>query len=93
MSTEPHIRRLLEACREQLDAEDVQSVVHLLEHGEPEMAFEGLVLDLIAADAYPENFQFAEWDALAKDLGLNKEAVFDGDFWSKFTKWGQKAGR
>ena len=88
MKHNEHIRRLFEACRHLISVDGAAQVQHYIEHGEHEMAFEGLVLELIAADATPPDFRFDEWEVLARQMGLVQDPVFDGDFWSKFVKWG-----
>ena len=60
------------------------------EHGEFEMAFEGLLIELITEGKKPKGFNAAEWIALGKEFELDKDSVFDGDIWEKFIEWASK---
>ena len=90
MTDEEQINRLFEACHDKISAEGAAQVAHYLEHGEPEMALEGLVLELIQADETPPEFVFVVWENLARRMRLNEDPVFDGEFWRKFMDWGKK---
>lgn len=72
-----------------LSLDRLEAVEHYLEHGEYEMAYEGLVIELYSIGLYPTNFNFTKWKELGLVFGLDKEAVFDEEFWDKFNKWGQ----
>ncbi len=79
------------ALSESLISEDgLQEVKHFFEHDEYEMAFEGLVIELMTINKYPEQYNYEEWKNMALKFGLDKESVFDGEFWNKFEKWGRK---
>lgn len=86
-------RKLLEEAinvsKSILSLEGLEGVEHYLQHGEYEMAYEGLVIELYASGLYPANFNFTDWKELGLVLGLDKESVFDEEFWDKFNKWGQ----
>ncbi|WP_312112829.1 hypothetical protein [Brevibacillus reuszeri] len=73
-----------------LSSEGRDGVEHYLEHGEYEMSFEGLVIELYTTRMYPPYFDFAKWKELGLAFGLDKESVFDEKFWDKFNEWGQK---
>lgn len=92
MTDEEKVRDLFEECRHLIEDDGASRVSHYIDHNEHEMAFEGLVLELISADATPKNFQFSEWEELARRMRLAEDAVFDGDFWSKFLAWGRTRG-
>jgi hypothetical protein len=62
-------------------------VRHYYDHGEYEMAFEGLVIELVKENKYPQSFVSAEWENLGIEFGLNKESIFDYYFWNKFIEW------
>jgi hypothetical protein len=84
---EAAVRRLLAVARDSLPADAVLAVEHYLEHSEFEMAFEGLLLEIM--QAFPNGFQ-ADWpyyESLATGLKLDVESVFDGEFWSKFVPY------
>ena len=91
MDTDARVRVLYEASAPLLSEDAAKGVLHYLEHGEPEMALEGLVLELIAANAAPAGIEFTVWEALARELHLDDEPIFDGEFWRKFTDWGRRA--
>ena len=71
-----------------ISSDAIEEVRHFYEHGEYEMSFEGLVIELMKVRKYPNNFNLNEWRELAISYGLNKETVFDGEFWVKFINWG-----
>ena len=56
MDPETEVRSCVEACSNVLPPEGLTEVRHFLDHGEYEMAFEGLVLELIQNDATPAAF-------------------------------------
>ncbi len=68
-----------------LPAESLTEVHHFLEHGEYEMAFEGLVLELVRNDAITDGFSVSKWLSVAEGLGLRDESVFVGDLWARLT--------
>lgn len=72
-----------------LSSEGLEGVEHYREHGEYEMSFEGLVIELYTTGKYPPYFKFTEWKELAVAFGLDEESVFDEKFWGKFVEWGQ----
>lgn len=83
------LRKLIEASKGILTAETLSSVMHYYEHGEYEMAYEGLVLELIRSGKHPPGFDFLEWKNLAVSFNLDNDPVFDRDFWGKFVEWGR----
>ncbi len=80
---------IIRTCRSLLPADAISEVEHYFAHGEHEMAFEGLVIELMRADVVPPAFAYEDWCALARELGLDKDSVFDGEFWTKFVTWGE----
>ncbi len=69
---------------------DLKEVQHFFEHGEYEMAFEGLVIELMIINKYPEQYNYQEWENIGLEFRLDKESVFDSELWNKFKKWGRK---
>lgn len=67
-----------------LDSESVNTIQHYLDHSEYEMAFEGLFIELMKANAAVEKNEKEAYFKLGRDLGLDEDSVFDGDFWEKF---------
>lgn len=68
---------------------ELKEVRHYFDHGEYEMALEGLLIELIHAKKHPKNFNYVEWEEMTKNYNLDKESIFDDDIWDKFVKWGQ----
>ena len=81
------VGRLVTSCSDLLSQPGLREVRHFLEHGEYEMAFEGLVLELMTTDRTPPDFSGREWLALGEQLGLRTESVFVADFWPRFCEW------
>lgn len=71
-----------------LQNDELEEVKHYYEHDEYEMALEGLLIELISAGKYPNNFDFIMWKDLVTNYGLNEESVFDEFIWDKFLEWG-----
>ncbi|MCA9274147.1 MAG: hypothetical protein KDA31_14010 [Phycisphaerales bacterium] len=89
MDSDAKIGEIIEACRPLLSKEALNGIDHWFSHDEWEIAFEGLVLHLIEADVVPPYFDFDEWCALGREIGLDKDSVIDGEFWTKFVTWGR----
>ena len=83
------IGAIIQDCRGILSDRALEVVDHYNEHGEFEMAFEGLVIELIKADAAPDSFDYEEWCGLLRAIGLDQEQVFDVEIWNKFIEWGR----
>lgn len=83
------IRKTLSLVKCDLDEESYNAVEHYLNHDEYEMAFEGLFIELIQSKSKPI-IDFKNSRKIALALGLDKESVFDGDFWIKFEKFLRK---
>lgn len=88
-STKERLKRFIKISEEIITIDSLEEVIHYYDHGEYEMAFEGLVIELINANRYPDNFIFYEWMELALEFNLDKESIFDGEFWRKFILWGE----
>ena len=92
MSNNPNniLESYILASKEKISDDGLEEILHYYEHGEYEMSFEGLVIELMNVRNYPNNFDFIDWKKLALYYGLDKETVFEGDFWMKFMNWGEK---
>lgn len=90
MSLEEEVRTALEACLPRLSDDAAREVRHYLEDDEPEMAFEGCMLALIGVDRLSAGVGFSTLSGLARRLRLDREPVFDGDFWGRFSRWGER---
>lgn len=78
------IKSILEIYREKLSSDAIDAVEHYLNHDEFEMGFEGLCLELLSiSDFLPEHR--LKCQELARTLGLDKESVFDAEFWKKLS--------
>ncbi|MFW8584364.1 hypothetical protein ACOJBM_03835 [Rhizobium beringeri] len=66
-----------------LDPESVAAIGLYLDNREYEMAFEGLFLELIKSRKTIK-LNAIECIGMARQLKLDKETVFDHQFWSKF---------
>lgn len=89
MDVAMRVAEIIGACRSVLSDEAIEGVDHYYEHGEPEMAFEGLLIELMKADAAPPTFDYDAWCALGRDCGLDEDCVFDAELWTKFLAWGK----
>lgn len=78
---------LIKECEEKLDKESVDEVMHFYNHGEYEMALEGLIIEMLKAQKYPKNYTIDILNELVLYYRLNIESVFDYHFWEKYTKW------
>lgn len=70
-----------------MPAKELSEVEHYYDHNEPEMAFEGLVIDLMNAGKYPEGVNYEAWKELGLHYELDSESVFRSNFWTEFQKW------
>jgi hypothetical protein len=78
------IVRLLNANKSLLAKEDVDYVTHYIAVDEYEMALEILCLALM----HKPEVSLADLEAMgvvAQQIGLDKESVYDSDFWTNFT--------
>ena len=83
------LQTYIEATKAVMPVEELSEVEHYYDHNEPEMAFEGLVIELMHAGKYPEGFNYEEWKELALHYGLHSESVFRSNFWTEFQTWGE----
>ena len=77
------INELIELCRAKLDSETIDAVQHYIKHDEFEMAFEGLFLDILIMDYWPEGLNIDNYCRVGYKLCLSTESVFDVNFWEK----------
>ena len=92
MSPEGLVSSYFEQCAALIAPLAAHEVRQYLACGEVEMAFEGLIIELIAAEATPPNFDYDQWKRLGEELGLDQEPVFDSDIWAKFIQWSRSRG-
>lgn len=75
---------ILNDCRDSLCEDAINEVLHYIEHGEPEIAFEGLFIELMQLGIMPKNIEEADCIELGRYLRLDRESVLDDEFWRKF---------
>ena len=78
---------LIQLSRPLIDDETFAAIDGFAYRGEPEMAFEGMILGLMTSKAYLETVSFSELQFIAKLYNLDKDPVLDGNFWQKFILW------
>lgn len=83
------IEAIINSCESMIPEDGRKEVRHFFSHAEYEMAFEGLLLELMKSNSKPPNFNFEEWCKIACALNLNTEQNFDGAFWEQFQQWGR----
>ena len=84
--TESYIKEVLSIVKPHLEKDLILFVDHYLYHAEYEMAFEGLFLAIMKLDTVPP-LDWSRSTEMAKRLNLNKESIYDEDFWSRFSKY------
>ena len=81
------VAKCIKSCEAFLPRETITEVRHFFEHDEIEMAFEGLLIDLMKGEQYPDGFDYEQWCKVILDLGLHEETNFVGDVWESFQSW------
>lgn len=71
----------------ELDQKTKDSVSHFLSHDEYEMGYEGLFIEMIKSNYVPSRDEAAEYLKIGRDLGLDRESVFDPEFWEKLVSY------
>jgi hypothetical protein len=87
-TSEKRLEQYIISSENLLSNEDIKEVKHYFNHSEYEIAFEGLLIELIKLEKYPKDFNFLEWKALGEHFKLDKEFVFDETIWKEFLMWG-----
>ncbi|MEQ9890072.1 hypothetical protein [Pectobacterium aroidearum] len=87
MEVKNSISKLIDLYGKDLDEKTINSVNHFLEHGEYEMAYEGMFIDLMSIGFNPENIDVSHYIGIGISLGLNKVSVFYFDFWNKLVSY------
>lgn len=83
------IHNLLQDLRYLLDEESVSAIEHYLDHDEYEMAFEGLVIELLKLE-YKPKVDVNEIIRIGRLLKLKEEPSFDPEIWVKLNSWAVK---
>lgn len=84
---EKKMYELIVDCTKYLDEEAVNEIMHFYMHGEYEMALEGLLIEMIKINKYPENVSKDRIVELVVFYHLNIESVFEYNFWERFLEW------
>lgn len=84
------LKNYVDLSRSLISEEGFKEIMHFFNHGEFEMAFEGLVIELMEAKKYPIHYEHQEWKRMGLEFKLDKDCVFDGNFWTTFEKWGEE---
>ena len=84
---EEKLKILIEKCADLLDSESINEVRHFYNHGEYEMALEGLLIELISAGKHPSDYDFSQLNELVIYYDLKNEAVFDVNIYEKYICW------
>ena len=82
-TAELYIKDTLKLTSSTLDKETIEAVQHYIDHDELEMAFEGLFIELMKTKK-TVNIDTSTGKETALFLKLDKETVYDPDFWIKF---------
>jgi hypothetical protein len=81
------IESVIEVLRNILDEDTMNEVMHYFDHGEYEMSYEGLMIDAMEVSLKNISVDFVEMKEIAIELRLDKDTVFDSEFWTKFIEW------
>lgn len=80
----------VEVSRPVLGSTALEEVDHYLRHDEPEMAFEGLLIELTRRDEVPPCFDRVDWACLGRQCGVIEAGVFEPDIWCRFEAWSRR---
>lgn len=81
------VRTFTESSSPILTRDGLAEIMRYIEHDEYEIAFEGLVLELMQAGKKPRDFDPETWRNVGVALGLAEESVLLPNFWEKFQIW------
>lgn len=81
----------LEACftllKPKIAKGAAEHISHYIEHGEPEMAYESLILSCISEGIGCDKQVSNELRSIGTDLSMETEAVFEANFWQFAQKY------
>ncbi|MEQ9925973.1 hypothetical protein ABRP60_13535 [Pectobacterium brasiliense] len=77
MEVKKSISKLIELYGKNLDGGTINSVNHFLEHGEYEMAYERMFIDLMSIGFSPDDIDVSHYIKIGIRLGLNEESIFN----------------
>ena len=84
---EEKLLELIKSCKQYIDDDTLNEVMHFYKYGEYEMSLEGLIIEMIKIKKYPRNMSGDIIKNLVLYYHLDKESVFDYNFWERFSKW------
>lgn len=84
---ETKLLNVINDCKEYLDGEAMDEVMHFYNHGEYEMALEGVLIEMINIKKYPKRYQISDVINLCYYYKIDKESVFDSEIWDKVSSW------
>jgi hypothetical protein len=79
-------REIAERHLAEIPPDGAEHVTHCLAVGELEMAFESFVLSVLEIEAVLAQVERAALRELGVALGLDKESIFQADFWVRAQK-------
>ena len=86
LKIELYTKNLLGEVQHCFDLDTINGIEHYIDNSEIEMAFEGLMIEIMNLNNVPK-INILEIKEIAIQLKLDKESVFDSDFWSKLENW------
>ena len=81
------IEHLFNNYKKLFDDETNESINHYLNHDEYEMAFEGLFIEIMKTNVWISKKSILFYIDIGIQLSLDKESVFEQDFWKKLNNW------
>jgi hypothetical protein len=78
---------ILTVCESSLCTEAVVEIKHYIENNEPEIAFEGVFLELMQLNRMPAGLNSDICLELALSLKLNEETALSDKFWQRFIEF------
>ncbi|MGL1931005.1 MAG: hypothetical protein OCC45_04490 [Desulfotalea sp.] len=88
-----NIKKYIKELENNLDEDSVKDTKLYLENHEYEMAYEVFMIGLVKNNPVNISIDFHKLKAIAKELNLHNETIFDGWIWRKFEKWGEKINK
>ena len=84
---ENEFNQLYEEYAFQMPLDTKEHVLHFVNHSELEMAFEGFCIDLMTVHVKLSLDNARKFYRIGLSLGLDKESIYDPDFWTKFKSY------
>jgi hypothetical protein len=81
------IASLLESASLYVGPDTYTGVMHYLEHGEYELAYEGLFIDIMNSEFNIYNVDVESYLSLGLEFNMNNESVLDCHFWERLIEY------